>query len=57
MKVRTLGPVQHDGKQVKPGTILNLSDDAAAQLIEVGAAEDADKPAEKADGDAGADGK
>jgi hypothetical protein len=57
MKVKTIGPVQHDGKQIKPGTILNLSDDAAAQLIDVGAAEAVDKAAEKTADDTGVDGK
>jgi hypothetical protein len=39
MKIRTIEPVQHDGKALKPGAVLNLDDDAAQQLIDAGAAE------------------
>jgi hypothetical protein len=39
MKIRTIEPVQHDGKALKPGAVLNLDDAAAQQLIDAGAAE------------------
>lgn len=39
MKVKTLGPVHYDGKAVKVGATLDLSEEAAAQLIDAGAAE------------------
>jgi hypothetical protein len=50
MKVKTLSPVQHDGKEIEPGTTLDLASKAAAQLIAAGAAEGvgADKGAGKA---------
>jgi hypothetical protein len=39
MKVKTIGPVQHDGKDVDLGTTLNLPAKAAQQLVDAGAAE------------------
>jgi hypothetical protein len=39
MKVKTIGPVQHDGKDVELGATLNLSAKAAKQLVDAGAAE------------------
>lgn len=39
MKVKTKEPVQYDGKAVKPGSVIDVTDAAGEQLIEVGAAE------------------
>lgn len=39
MKVKTIEPVQYDGKNIKPGTFVEVTEDAAAQLIASGAAE------------------
>jgi hypothetical protein len=52
MKVKTTGPVQHDGKTVEIGAVIEVSTSAGKQLIEAGAAEEAGKKA-----DAGAEGK
>jgi hypothetical protein len=59
MKVKTLGPVQHDGKPVKVGATLDLPEDAATQLIDAGAAEavGGDKAASTAKTDNGGDGQ
>lgn len=59
MKIKTTGPVQHDGKNVKPGTILTLSDEAAAQMIDAGAAEavSGDKAGAADNADNGSDAK
>jgi len=39
MKVKTIGPVQHDGKDVEVGDTLTLSAKAGQALIDAGAAE------------------
>jgi hypothetical protein len=53
MKVKTLGPVEFDGKKIKIGSTIDVSETAAEQLISVGAAELVDaKAAAKAKADA-----
>ena len=39
MKIKTTGPVELDGKKVKVGTTLNVSETTAEQLVGAGAAE------------------
>lgn len=39
MKVRTLGPVEYDGKKVKVGAVIEVTEAAGDQLIESGSAE------------------
>jgi len=60
MKVKTIGPVKHDGKDVELGTTLTLSTKAGQALVDAGAAEavgtekaSGDKPAPGADGGEG----
>lgn len=56
MKVKTLGPVEFDGKKVKIGTTIDIGEAAAEQLIAAGAAEPATaKRADGADADKKAD--
>lgn len=45
MKIKLLTPVEHDGKKHAEGSVLSLGDDAAAALIDSGAAEKAGAPA------------
>jgi chromosome condensin MukBEF MukE localization factor len=42
MKIRTIEPIQHDGELIEPGSIGDVSERAAQQLIEAGAAEAVD---------------
>lgn len=39
MKVKTIGPVQHDGKDIELGTTLTVSAKAGQALVDAGAAE------------------
>ena len=39
MKIKTTGPVELDGKKVRVGTTLNVSETTADQLVGAGAAE------------------
>ncbi|HEY0064717.1 MAG TPA: hypothetical protein VGC21_21550 [Telluria sp.] len=39
MKVKTLGPVELDGKKIKPGSVIDISESQADQMIDAGAAE------------------
>lgn len=39
MKVKTIGPVQHDGKEIEVGETLSLPTKAGQALVDAGAAE------------------
>lgn len=39
MKVKTLEPIEHDGKKIKPGSFIEVDEAAGRQLVEARAAE------------------
>lgn len=39
MKIKILSHVRHDGKELQPGTVVDLPDDTAERLIAGGSAE------------------
>lgn len=39
MKLKTLEPIEHDGKKIKPGSYVEMDDAAAEQLVAARAAE------------------
>lgn len=49
MKIKLLTPVEHDGKRRAEGAVLSVDDDAAAALIDCGAAEKVDAAAKVAE--------
>lgn len=39
MKIKILSHIKHDGKELQPGTVVDMLDDMAARLIAGGSAE------------------